>query len=245
VVSTEVPAAASSLLDAVLACPDLPLAEVARTRLSVHYETGVGSAPVLCVCTTDAVLLPNAVVTARLPGPGGLTVHAGRLRGRDSSWVVRRWWRPRRPTGLRPPDASLLRRLEEVPLLDVPSWGGTLDPDRLVGLGPGLTPAGDDLVAAALVTARATGDPRYPGWREATAQALAARRTTAVSRGLLHHALDGYATPELADLLEALCGAADLAGPLRRLVALGHSSGPALLAGVRHTLTTRELRGAA
>jgi hypothetical protein len=229
VVSPDLPAAASVLLADVLGRPAPDLVEVARTRVSVHYETGVASAPVLCVCTTDAVLLPNAVITPRLPGPG------------RPALVVRRWWRPRRPTGLRPPrTVDVPRNADPV---DVPD--AELDPHRLVGRGPGLTPAGDDLLAAALVTAHATGDPRWPAWRAATRAALRDRTTTAVSRGLLHHAMDGYATPPLADLVEALCSGADPAGPTRRLLAVGHSSGAALLAGVRHTLTTRELEGAA
>jgi hypothetical protein len=62
---------------------------------------------------------------------------------------------------------------------------------------------------------------------------------------MLHHALDGYATPQLGDLLTALCRGGDLEGPLARLRALGHSSGDALLDGVVHTLTTRSQQGAA
>jgi hypothetical protein len=131
----------------------------------------------------------------------------------------------------------------EVTLPD-PSYDG-LDPTRLVGAGPGLTPAGDDVLAGALVTARATSDPRTGAWQRDTRRALAARSTTAVSRAMLHHAMDGYATPELADFLGALCSDQDTDEPLRRLLAVGHSSGTALLIGVLHTLTTHEMRGAA
>ncbi len=125
-----------------------------------------------------------------------------------------------------------------------PSYDG-LSPGALVGAGPGLTPSGDDVLAGALVTAHATADPRLDRWRHATRRALARRRTTAVSRALLHHALDGHATPELADAVVALCRDADPGPAVRRLLAVGHSSGAALLGGVLHTLTTRTLRGAA
>jgi len=220
----------------------LRLVPVARTTLSVHYETGAPELPVLCLVTHGAVRLPGAVVTARLPGNGRLVLAGdGVLEEAASSWRVTRWWNPPRPEGL----ASRVTVTEQVrPPAGCPvpptSYDG-LEPAALVGAGPGLTPAGYDLLAGALVTARATGDPRLASWRERTRAALAERATTAVSRGLLHHALDGYATPELAEFLTALCTGAATAGPRGRLLAVGHSSGHALLAGVLYTLTTREL----
>jgi hypothetical protein len=60
-----------------------------------------------------------------------------------------------------------------------------------------------------------------------------------VSRAILHHALDGYATAELAELLVVLCRGGELSGPVARLLALGHTSGAALLGGVASTLRTR------
>lgn len=233
------PAAASSLLDRLLAGEARPV-EVARTRLSVHYETGHVDVPVLCVAVPEAVRLPNALVTARLPvGPvrivgGGLLADGPDHQG--ARWQVTRWWRPARPSGLAAPPGGP----------DLPSGGRarrdprTLDPHALLGAGEGLTPSGDDLLAGALVTAHATADPRLEEWRSATRDALRTRRTTAVSRGLLHHALDGWCIPQLADLLTALC-----TDPRRvdaaqaRLLAVGHSSGRALLDGVRRTLDTR------
>ncbi len=121
-----------------------------------------------------------------------------------------------------------------------------LRPHDLVGAGPGLTPRGDDLLAGLLVAAHATGDPRLAGWQQATRDALSVRRTTAVSRGLLHHALDGWATPELAAFLVAVCGG-DPARAATRLLAVGHSSGAALAAGALHVLnsTPPALGGAA
>ena len=91
----------------------------------------------------------------------------------------------------------------DVPGVDVPS---VLRPELLVGAGPGLTPAGDDVLAGALVAAHATGDPRLEALRAGTRAALRTRGTTAVSRGLLTHALDGWATPELAAFVTAVCG---------------------------------------
>jgi hypothetical protein len=141
---------------------------------------------------------------------------------------------------------SLLSR--DVPAVGVPlpdaSYDG-LRPAELVGRGPGLTPSGDDLVAGALVAAHATDDPRFGTWRAETLQALATARTTAVSHALLHHACEGYATPELAGFLRSVCGTHEVPGAAARLLAVGHSSGAALMLGVLHTLSTHQARGAA
>lgn len=222
--------AASTLLGPLAGRRRLRLTEVARTRLSVHYETGVPALPVLCVALPDAVRLPGTLLTSRLPAAQR---HPGPA---VSSLAVTRWWRPARPPRLPVPAAVVLDRLPR------PTYA-TLDPLALVGRGQGLTPQGDDVLAAALVTARATGDPRLPGWCARTRLALATRRTTAVSRGLLQHALDGWATPELAELLAAL-GSADgdaVDRAVQRLLAVGRTSGASLLDGVALTLTTRHL----
>lgn len=221
--------AASTLLGP-LAGRRLRLLEVARTRHSVHYETEVPAVPVLCVALPDAVRLPATLLTDRLP--------AARAHGETAvmTLAVTRWWRPARPPRLAVPGPAVLDRLPR-PTCTV------LEPTALVGRGEGLTPQGDDVLAAALVTARATGDPRLAGWCARTRLALATRRTTAVSRGLLHHALEGWATPELADLLAALGGAdtGTLDRAVRRLLAVGHTSGASLLDGVALTLTTRHV----
>ena len=120
---------------------------------------------------------------------------------------------------------------------------GTVPPPRSTrwpswAAGPGLTPSGDDELAGALVAAHAVGDARLDGWRSATRDALLARRTTAVSRGLLHHALDGWATPELAAYVDEACTGST--GPaLARLLTVGHTSGRALADGVARVITAR------
>lgn len=241
------PCAASSLTIRLLEGRERRLVEAARTRLSVHYETGDPALPVLSVCHPQAVRLPNTVVTSVLPGTGLLTVGGGMLETSDTTWRVGRWWTPPKPTGLAPPPRPVAMewavRVAGDPAV-LPSYD-VLVPAALVGAGPGLTPSGDDVLAAALVTAHATADPRLSRWRRTTRVALATRSTTVVSRALLHHALNGYAGPELADAVVALCTAADPGPAVERLLAVGHSSGAALLHGVLHTLSTRTLRGAA
>lgn len=103
----------------------------------------------------------------------------------------------------------------------------------LLGRGTGLTPAGDDLVAGALAALRATGSPAAHGLGRAT-RALAPTTTTRLSAALLEAADVGAVVPEAAAVLRALVGvdtgSVDVA--TRRLVALGHTSGWHLAAGL-------------
>ena len=209
------PCAASTLLAGPLD-EGAPLREAARTRLSVHYETGRADVPVLCVGLPAAVRLPNLLVVPALPS-GSVTT---------SSFRVTRWWRPARPR-VRPAPGHE----------DVMHSAVALDPAALVGRGAGLTPTGDDVLAGALVAAHAVRHPLLDTWRAATRDVLRERRTTVVSWGLLHHALDGWAAPELAAYVDAVT--AGRPEPARsRLLALGHSSGRALADGADLVLDT-------
>ncbi len=239
VATPEIPCAASTLLADLLDGAEVELVEVARTSVSSHYRTPLSAVPVLCVCTPDAVLLPNSLVTGSLPGPGALRIGEGRLRAPAASWGVRRWWQPSRPSGLPRPSGADIARLT-VPAVspDVPRLPVPLSPEALIGLGPGLTPAGDDVLAGALVAAYATADPRLPAWRRTTVAVLDEGRTTDISRAMLHHALDGYAVPQLAAFLTGLCLGQDTTRATADLLAVGHTSGGALLTGVLHTVRT-------
>jgi hypothetical protein len=126
--------------------------------------------------------------------------------------------------------------------------------ERLLGLGPGLTPAGDDLVGGAFFARRFSGwgvpaAPPIPprravsddcafgdDWTNAAGaiRAGARERTHPISATLLGDLLDGCGHAPLHDLALALArddGAAalDAAG---RLVRIGHSSGWDMLTGV-------------
>jgi hypothetical protein len=113
--------------------------------------------------------------------------------------------------------------------------------DRMVGLGPGLTPSGDDLLCGFLVTLHQLAPPG--GGTRAFAAALgrlvatrAVRATTALSATLLGHAARGEAPAEVVDVLTALGqdGPGDrlTARALPRLLAVGHTSGRDLALGV-------------
>jgi Protein of unknown function (DUF2877) len=109
----------------------------------------------------------------------------------------------------------------------------------LVGLGPGLTPSGDDVLAGALVALRRL---RVPGSdalplgdttdRLAAAVRRSSERTTALSRTLLAHAARGDAIPPVLDLLHGLAIGSDTDRPLGALLAVGHTSGRDLAHGM-------------
>ena len=124
------------------------------------------------------------------------------------------------------------------PIPDVPP-----DINALVGLGPGLTPSGDDLLGGALAALRAAG-------RDACAEALAAHvmplardGTSRISRAHLACAAQGECGEAVHDMMGALlAGTADLEAPLARVAAVGHTSGWDALAGI--ALAFRALSGA-
>lgn len=214
---------------------------------------------VLALVTRDALRLPNAVVlpvlaTARLfhavaPGDpawvGSGAVWAGPLRIR-----VRRWWsaavpaRPHHHTELAHRLGALGRALGTEPdvvrqalthalsaaMAEDDTPGVLRTARQLLGSGPGLTPAGDDVLAGFLLTLRVFG--AMPGSLAREIVALAGDRTTAVSAALLAHAARGEAIPELRDLLDAVRGYGEVPATTRRLVRVGHTSGHSLGLGV-------------
>ena len=120
--------------------------------------------------------------------------------------------------------------------------------EGLVGLGPGLTPAGDDFLAGLALVAAQPGsrNARFPGL---AAEVLDRRpsATTLLSATTLREALRGRARESLLDLLHQLVhgdGGADLADAVARVAAIGHTSGTDLLSGVATGLHLEsEMRG--
>lgn len=108
----------------------------------------------------------------------------------------------------------------------------------LVGLGPGLTPAGDDVLCGLLLGLRATGRAGARAALQGMVDPLLGR-TTALSATLLRHAARGYAVPPLVALLHAWhrgAGIAALTVAGQQVAAVGHTSGRALLAGLAAAL---------
>lgn len=107
----------------------------------------------------------------------------------------------------------------------------------LLGLGDGLTPWGDDVLAGALVTLVGANHPAGRMLGSMVSGELAARpgATTVVSAALLVHATRGECIPELAAVLTEPVGR--LGPVVAALLRVGHSSGGGLLHGVRMGLT--------
>lgn len=107
---------------------------------------------------------------------------------------------------------------------------------RLLGLGGGLTPSGDDYVGGALFALRQV-HANDPGWAAAAAtlRALATTRTHAISAALLADLANGESFAPLHELLNAAIADAParvLAAHARAVAAIGHSSGWDMLTGI-------------
>ncbi|MGD6756320.1 DUF2877 domain-containing protein [Streptomyces sp. BH105] len=128
---------------------------------------------------------------------------------------------------------------------------------QLLGLGPGLTPSGDDFLSGLALLAAQPGS-RTAGYVTAAREVLDRHpdRTTRLSRTTLREALRGRVRQSLLDVLHPLLApdartapaAAELSRRLRppvdRVLAIGHTSGADLLSGLLSGLRLEaELRG--
>ena len=231
--------------------------------------------------THDALRLPCAVVLSarRADSPlaevrVGDAVFSGARELRLGSVAVRvtRWWPPARPRAAArifstssTPSVSLTQPVLPAPpssTVRVTDGAGRHPPAgwdslalRLLGAGPGLTPAGDDVLAGLLL-----GLAAYPELRDPLAAAVlhqAPSRTTWLSAELLRHAADGHGIPAAVAVADALAGPgtgqtldsdsdsdndndrftgggrdSNLDAAVVRLLAVGHTSGRALAQGL-------------
>ena len=103
----------------------------------------------------------------------------------------------------------------------------------LVGAGPGLTPSGDDVLCGVLLGLRLAAEPTA---LERVHAAVVPRlgATTTLSASLVREAAAGYAVPDLVRLGAALAAGDrdEAAGATQALLAIGHTSGRDLLAGL-------------
>jgi hypothetical protein len=113
---------------------------------------------------------------------------------------------------------------------------GIAQPDRaaslLAGLGPGLTPAGDDYLLGAL--ARLWLDATQPEAGELSSSVLAAAaKTTRISRAWLQYAARGQFDVRWHDLQRALLMADEeaICRAAHRILSVGATSGPQAMAG--------------
>jgi len=147
-----------------------------------------------------------------------------------------------RPDGTGSPASNApLLRLAWPAIISLADWlasgTNTAPPEAaevLIGLGPGLTPSGDDLIGGALIALRALGRLGIASSLAAWALPLARQRTGAISAAHLACAASGEGNSALHDLIAALLtpGAPGLDEAVVALAAIGHSSGWDALAGV-------------
>ncbi|MGE5287387.1 MAG: DUF2877 domain-containing protein [Micromonosporaceae bacterium] len=112
--------------------------------------------------------------------------------------------------------------------------------DILIGLGPGLTPSGDDVLAGLLLALRLLGGAIRGGtravwladWLSAAVTHDAGSRTTSLSATLLHCAARGQAAAEVATVLRAFAGQEPAGPAAARLLTAGHTSGADLAWGL-------------
>ncbi|MBO1331570.1 DUF2877 domain-containing protein [Streptomyces sp. VRA16 Mangrove soil] len=248
----------SSSVARLLDGPERAARVVAATRYAVHLATGDPELPALAVVTRDAIRLPNAVVVphtcaelsfaAVRPGTdavlGAGTVRVGprtvrtagqwtpprvlpgrpRLDGPALDRLIDQW----APPPPRPVAVALGRLRAALRAGDDAATGDAAH--ALLGLGPGLTPSGDDILCGLLLARRAWGGPLAP-LRAAVAHAP--RRTTLLSAALVRHAARGEC---VAPAHALLTGTTDPRTALRALLTVGHHSGGDLARGVAAAL---------
>jgi hypothetical protein len=122
--------------------------------------------------------------------------------------------------------------------------------DALIGLGPGLTPSGDDFLGGVLVALHHLGASDVAGYLAEKVLSRAERRTNEISYAHLAAAAEGEGLAPLHAVLSNLCapGAPRLGQSLSDVDAIGHSSGWDALAGVAFAAAimarVRAVRGA-
>ena len=253
-----VPAVASLALKRLFSPGDVNATVLGASSHAVWLLAG---GEVVVVSTRDATRLPNSVEVAARSGAGlfdsvthGESVVVGRNALEFGSFIVElvRWWdpRPALPSASISDVASAIRGLPHtVPAINSGVLRSALaagSPDHLVGAsagllgrGPGLTPEGDDVLAGALAAIRTLGTAL--GSRPALAMLDASQaalvdaandRTTTFSAALISCAARGEVAAPAGIFLRALAGRGHVGSSHRDLLRVGHTSGPALAAGI-------------
>jgi hypothetical protein len=203
-------------------------------------DSGAVQLPIGLVLPQAAAALVPVSVAGSPVSRGPITLGWGAITLAGVRWPVLRWWNPGVPSLPLPPGSfspiSIDPELGELRqgLAALAAGDGVGAVHSLIGAGPGLTPAGDDVLCGALV-ALAAWAPDSPARRMLAAAVIeAAGRTTVVSAALLHSAVAGCAVPELIGLLSALSTADEpaITRTLDELGRVGATSGTAMAAGV-------------
>ena len=181
-----------------------------------------GTGSVVAVETADGVGLPCALRLGRRPGRRPVRRDRGRGPGDGRRGTGRRR-RSRGPgralvvaadrPAVERAGARALARAGRAPSRRTPSGRpGPATAHDLLGRGPGLTPAGDDVLAGWLLAVHHVDDLRAA---PAAVLAAAPTATTALSATLLQEAAAGRGVPAAVALADALGGRGDVAPALR------------------------------
>lgn len=256
------PAAASIALSDLLLGPPQAGLLLGASEAAIYAGFDDGVPGVVALLPPTSVRLPlGMVIGGSLPvmaSDAAVLVGEGALCIGDDAWVASRWFDPR-PQGLATMNRDRLAAASDV-LWKLSSTEVGIDTDRaraavaalvagharaacaLLGEGPGLTPAGDDVVAGALAACALLGRAIPP---EAVSEVLAGARaaTTSLSSALLSCAAAGQVVPQAARFLAALGGDGEVTVALTALRSVGATSGTALAVGIAAALTesAREL----
>ena len=243
--------ASTAIADLLAGAPqEAHLLGASRFALYLGLDASKGGVTVIAVLAADAVRLPlGLVIAGRLPdlsptstaSVGGGEVCVGPLAIRATRWfdarplLVEPFQLDRidaaaRLLGGLPAEAH---GLPDEPLDSIATCLINGDPTpslRVIGRGPGLTPAGDDLVAGALAAIALRGRLHRAAVQAVLAHAVSA--TTSLSSSLLWCAAAGQVVPQANRFLVALCGATPVDSALDDLRAVGGTSGTALALGL-------------
>ncbi|WP_146135414.1 DUF2877 domain-containing protein [Antricoccus suffuscus] len=225
-----------------------PLRVVMSFRYAIYLETEAGEPLALCTrdaaampfsavlpVTSDDVTMPARVSDARI-GDGILTL--GHVTVRPGRYTRS----PAPPSSLTPPFLTRYAALgaQTAPLLDLPASALRLcaasieDPSLLrylVGLGTGLTPTADDVLAGVLGALHSFRHDAF-GTFGAQVAALTARTTWLSARLLEAAAAGAHSAPTLALLTRVSDDDAAWARTVHEVLLHGHTSGAGLAYGV-------------
>jgi len=145
------------------------------------------------------------------------------------------------------PGQGLVLRRAGLPLKSLESWlqvalndpHGGVAPDAeqwkaLIGLGPGLTPSGDDLIGGAMLALNGLGESETSDRLFALLKSDLSVRTNSISAAHLTAAAEGMGNEDLHEVLNAVVSGArsGYRHLLERVGCIGHTSGWDALAGV-------------
>lgn len=257
-VPVRVPAVASLALRPVFASSDATAQVLGVSSHAVWIRAGE---TVVVVSTRDATRLPNSLeVSAEAAShPFGSIEHQDRVMIGPGSVAFDgltveavRWWDPRpvlAPVTSRHLCARVRGLPSSVPDVEAEHLRAALSTaspadlctaaTALLGRGPGLTPESDDYLAGALAATRILApsvDATEPlTMLDDVADQLdrtARYRTTAFSAALISCAIRGEVAAPAGSFLRALTGRGSVRAAHRQLLSVGHTSGPALAAGI-------------